>query len=777
MADVIKSIRTGGDYTTIAAWEADLDNGAVYSAGDHAIGELYNQNYAEQCTINGGSTIGLSAVTLRANAAHRHKGRPGTGARVTHANQHYFGIASSSIPVSTEFIEFNGQGNLNNDIWNSLSTGTSRIRNCIVWNYQPADSTANCYLVRDRGGGDFEADNNLVFGGLNTGTSRITGILLSDTGTGNRRARNNTVTDISNTNVSGVGAQGINFGDLSGRVVQNNLCTNVTSTAGTAEAFDTPTVTTATTAGNVSDDATSPQSTLRNAVVNFQDAALDVYWPAPSDKKVFGAGTDLGSGQIALDLFGRDRDTKGDTWDAGAFQFVPGIPYFVGGAEESGNSVTSLTVTHGVTIEAGDVIVVAMHSNSVDANLVGDATYTFNRDYIEQNPSAGTGTFAVFTRVATASEPASYTFSTNSTADRNQLSLAVFRNVSRHNPWQIAPSSSVRDWSDAWTTAVAPTITTTTDYAFGMVLFYRDSGTSFENVTNGYTHEVQSLGIDREQALGMWSRLWTPAGATGTTSADLSSSTGAVAYQLALNPATNDPLRVQVGEYDSGGNSVVSATVTLPEPATAGNLLVAVGSVDKTASYNDPPAGWSRIIADNSNAGVSQQYIYKIAAGGETSVTLTPVSVSRSQSALIAEYMNVGTLGVTAQNSQGTPATTCSSGTTASNSNVPALGVSFFGSDSAANVEIGRTYSNGFDEYAFTGEASAGTPGSNLADKVLVASGTVETTFTTTDTGDEMLGAIGVFYTLSGPVITDVDTDETWDDGSTGLVITGTGFV
>lgn len=30
---------------------------------------------------------------------------------------------------------------------------------------------------------------------------------------------------------------------------------------------------------------------------------------------------------------------------------------------------------------------------------------------------------------------------------------------------------------------------------------------------------------------------------------------------------------------------------------------------------------------------------------------------------------------------------------------------------------------------------------------------------------------------LSGPVITDVDTDEAWNDGDTGLVITGTGFV
>jgi len=36
---------------------------------------------------------------------------------------------------------------------------------------------------------------------------------------------------------------------------------------------------------------------------------------------------------------------------------------------------------------------------------------------------------------------------------------------------------------------------------------------------------------------------------------------------------------------------------------------------------------------------------------------------------------------------------------------------------------------------------------------------------------------IVVHAELSGPVITDVDTDEAWNDGDTGLVITGTGFV
>lgn len=225
---------------------------------------------------------------------------------------------------------------------------------------------------------------------------------------------------------------------------------------------------------------------------------------------------------------------------------------------------------------------------------------------------------------------------------------------------------------------------------------------------------------------------------------------------IASTPSTT-PARKQVGTYDSGGNSVSSATMSLPVTATAGNLLVAAAAVDKTATWNDPPAGWTRIAADSSNAGVSQQYVYKVSDGTEKSVTLTPVSVSRSMSGIIAEYSNVSVLDVSARNSQATPATTCHSGT-ATNTVPDALAIAFFSSDSAVNVETGRSYSNSFSEYAFTGAISAGTPGSNLVDKVLSAIGPQETTFTTTDTGDEQLGAIAVFYPAVSP-ITFVPTD------------------
>jgi hypothetical protein len=46
MATVIKSIGSGKDYSTIAAWIVSLSDG-TYSSGDDVIGELYDSSYDE----------------------------------------------------------------------------------------------------------------------------------------------------------------------------------------------------------------------------------------------------------------------------------------------------------------------------------------------------------------------------------------------------------------------------------------------------------------------------------------------------------------------------------------------------------------------------------------------------------------------------------------------------------------------------------------------------------------------------------------------------------
>jgi len=70
MATVTKSIGvTSRDYSTITAWEADLDNVAYYSSSDDAVGEMYDDSdFDEQVTINGGSTVGSEDLHLKAQS-------------------------------------------------------------------------------------------------------------------------------------------------------------------------------------------------------------------------------------------------------------------------------------------------------------------------------------------------------------------------------------------------------------------------------------------------------------------------------------------------------------------------------------------------------------------------------------------------------------------------------------------------------------------------------------------------------------------------------------
>lgn len=215
---------------------------------------------------------------------------------------------------------------------------------------------------------------------------------------------------------------------------------------------------------------------------------------------------------------------------------------WVGGAGASDASSATLTVTHGQTINENDIIVVACHANSTSANWAGDATYTFTRQYQETNPTADTSVYAIFYRVAGASEPVSYTFDTQTTADRVQLSLGVFSGGNTSTIWDITPSDSTRYYSgdgthSAGITANSPSMTTTEADTFGIVISLRDSSASYTGVGNSYTNEV--VAGTPQQSIYMWSRAWASAGATGDTTSTLSSSDEWVSHQFAVAPAAS----------------------------------------------------------------------------------------------------------------------------------------------------------------------------------------------------------------------------------------------
>lgn len=87
----------------------------------------------------------------------------------------------------------------------------------------------------------------------------------------------------------------------------------------------------------------------------------------------------------------------------------------------------------------------------------------------------------------------------------------------------------------------------------------------------------------------------------------------------------------RVGSIQTGGNSTASTSisVTLPNTATAGNLLIVGLSLGKASDVGDPTctsSGWTLLGNGWQQPGIESGGAYfmgKIAAGGETSVTFT----------------------------------------------------------------------------------------------------------------------------------------------------------
>ena len=154
MATVTKTIGTAGgrDYSTIAGWEADLDDEAVYSDGDHAVGEMYADSTftGATTTINGGSDIGgsasdeLASVKLTVHADSRHDGTAESGAllKPTSAAGHNTGIISIAVDnVTIEWLDIS-MDSLDSTNTNTAMKMVSGAGNCTIRNM----------LIHDKGG-------------------------------------------------------------------------------------------------------------------------------------------------------------------------------------------------------------------------------------------------------------------------------------------------------------------------------------------------------------------------------------------------------------------------------------------------------------------------------------------------------------------------------------------------------------------------------------------------------------------------------------------------
>lgn len=311
MATVLRTIGPSGrDYSTFTAWEADLDNAGIYAAGDDAIGEADAGTYNESFTQSGGS--GLNSITLRPKAGDEHGGVPGAGVRLVPPSSYLVTTPNAINTWQDLELDFNGGSGSSAGI-HLGGTDTVAIRRLLIHGIDRTSlSCDTVFLNTFSAGADFDVDNCVIYDVQAATVIGISGGKLTDDCS--VRVRNNTVTGLTGT----TDAYGIENFDNANTEYSNNLVTSITGGA----CWLNSSFTSATAQTNGSDDATSPNSGLRNLTIAFNDAANDDYSLASSDTDAIDVGTDLGAITAAIDITGRNRDTEGDTWDLGAYEFV-----------------------------------------------------------------------------------------------------------------------------------------------------------------------------------------------------------------------------------------------------------------------------------------------------------------------------------------------------------------------------------------------------------------------------------------------------------------------
>lgn len=336
MPTITKSIgTTGRDYSTITAWEADLDNVGIYASGDAAVGECYNDSvFDETVTINGGGTVGLTTVTLTVASGQRHDGTAGTGARIIRT--------AAATPITVD----RGDTNPTTVSWLEITRSVAG---------GGATSTASGVISVDRGSPAVTCRNlivhNLAAGrsphGISDGVAGLDVVVLncivyriSATGAEARsdivagiHARqatlyNNTIHDISSNQTGSPPVHGIRItNNNSSSLIKNCVATTIaTAGTGTAAGFSLQASNVAD--HNASEDATASGTgsltsiTVANQYVSTTVGSEDLHLKSGAD--LIDAGTDLGTTPtgVNIDIDGRDRDAEGDTWDIGADEFV-----------------------------------------------------------------------------------------------------------------------------------------------------------------------------------------------------------------------------------------------------------------------------------------------------------------------------------------------------------------------------------------------------------------------------------------------------------------------
>ena len=354
MATVTKSIGTSSrDYSTISAWEADLNDESIYSNGDTAVGEMYADSTftGATTTIDGGSAIGGSAaqdlalVKLTVHADSRHDGTAESGVllKPTADSGHDQGIIRINVDnVIVEWLDIS-LDSLDSKNTNKAIVLTGTNDDCILRNMLIHDKGGNpgdegpCMVDVVGAGASSDTltiQNNIIYNVVETDDNTANGIKV-DQWAGTVNIYNNTIYNINSHGSNTATAYMYNGNSNQTANVKNNIAAKLVADNTTNQrAFVDTGTGTANEDYNLSDDtigASANKATGSNSLVDKTLAQIDFVSTVAGSEDLhisqssvcIGEGVDLGTTNgVEIDINGRDRDAKGDTWDIGAHEFT-----------------------------------------------------------------------------------------------------------------------------------------------------------------------------------------------------------------------------------------------------------------------------------------------------------------------------------------------------------------------------------------------------------------------------------------------------------------------
>jgi hypothetical protein len=435
-------------------------------------------------------------------------------------------------------------------------------------------------------------------------------------------------------------------------------------------------------------------------------------------------------------------------------------------SDATSGSATSLQVNKPTGCVDGDLLVAVFVSDDGGTTLnAPDGTWTAFA--LDPEPAEVNIVTRGWWKQAS-SEGATYTFDNGTNSSPLSLIIGCFYNDSGVGDWAIEDDSFV---GDSYTNPLSTASVTGVANSLMIAAWGGDGGNDTVTTPPSGMTIIGSQQIAFPSTGSHAVAYWETRGAGPVTkSCEFSGTDDTSAMAAIFSWAVSGPPDLQQVHYrwrkddagEGGGGTVVlensnqddgqdgsGETFSFGFTATAGRLLVAGIACDKGCGTIElPSSGWAE-IKQYSDSHTGHGLYYKVAAGGEDSIQFVYGATSNDSSVWVGEYsgLTADPFDKSAQDdTNDDPATSCSSGTTQETTQNDEFIIASWSADSGDYVQDGREYSNGFTERVMVCyHAGSGNESLIIAERIVSAMDAYETTFTTSDTGDEQSGIIATF--------------------------------